>query len=106
MVLSKTSAGVNAPFSSDLVTGTSFHVLKLPKATIDPAAIAAQAAEEARKQERAAFGTYGEGAGKMTYLVKKGGTFKGYEKVTETVGALSREDMLERRAKHKSDKFC
>lgn len=98
----------SAPFSTDLVSGAAFHILKLPKAAVDPATLAAQAAEKARQEEQAAFGKYaGEGGTKLTYLAKKEGVHKGYKMVTETVAKpLTREEMLDMRAKHKSDKFC
>ena len=104
MVLSRVSAGVNAPFSSDVVEAAPFHVLKLPRAAADPAAAAAAAAA-ARQEGAAAFGTYAgdSAAGTMTYLVKTGGSYK---KLTAAAGGMTREQMLDARTKHKSDKYA
>lgn len=42
----------SSPFSTDLVTGTPYHVLKLPKAAADPVALAVRAACVARRCRR------------------------------------------------------
>lgn len=63
---------------------------------------------KAHKMEEAAFGTYAsEGGTKLTYRVKSSTAFGGYKIVTETTSsAMSREQLLEMRAKKKSDRFC
>ena len=104
MVLSDRSAGINAPFSLDLVAATPFFVLKLPRAAEDPAAVAAAAAAKRRVDEAAAFGTYAsDGGTKATYKVKAG---LSYKIKTETVagGGATREALLDLRTKHKGDK--
>jgi hypothetical protein len=106
MVLSDSSAGINAPFSSDLVSGTQFYVLKLPKATDDPETLREQERQRKLQEERGAFGTYASEGGKtLTYRVKTGSG--GYKIVTEQLNEeKSREALLDMRAKKKSDKFC
>ena len=106
MVLSDASVGINAPFSSDLVSGTPFYVLKLPRVAEDPAVAAAAAAAKMRTDEAAAFGRYAsEGGTKAKYLVKSG---HGYKIKTETVagGGATREGLLDLRVKNKSDKYA
>lgn len=61
------------------------------------------------EEEKRAFGTYaGEGGRVLTYRVKKAGSFGGYSIVSERVngGSMSREELLERRCKSKSDRHC
>jgi hypothetical protein len=65
-----------------------------------------QAVFKRNKAEEAAFGTYAsQGGSKFTYRVKKESAFGGYKIVTEsTDGALSREELLDKRTKKKSDR--
>ena len=64
------------------------------------------------EDEKLAFGTYAgateDGSQVMTYRVRKAGAFGGYKIVTERVGgsSMSREALLNARAKKKADRFC
>jgi hypothetical protein len=62
--------------------------------------------EKRDKNEESAFGTYAsKGGSQFTYRVKKDGAFGGYKIVTESTNAnLSREELLEKRTKKKSDR--
>lgn len=63
-------------------------------------------APKAQNSEEAAFGTYAsQGGEKFVYRVKKKGSFGGYKIISEdTGGVLSREELLEKRSKKKSDR--
>lgn len=82
MVLSNVSIGISSPFSSDLITSSSFRYIKAPK---DPnAPVADTRPKGSAYSEEAAFGTYASAGGeKFTYRVKKTGSFGGYQIVTE-----------------------
>ena len=103
MVLGKGSLNIAAPFSCDITSPTAFLVHK--KAP-DLEALRAAKREERKKQRQ----TEAEGE-TLTYQKLKGGqgagTWKTLQTVTEKVGpGVSREDMLQRRSKEKSDRFC
>ena len=100
MVLGKNSLGVNAPFSCDLTSATPFMVVKKK-----PDFAALRAARRA-KQKSAKEAV--EGSKTVTYkkVIASSGTFKKWETVTETGVSMSREDMLNVRAKHKTDRHC
>ena len=97
----------SAPFSADLVTANAYFILRLPKREADPAALqaAADALRHAEELKTGIFAT--DGGTKLTYRIKHG---LGYKTVTEVVGsshgAKSREEILDLRAKKKSDKYC
>ena len=102
MVLGKTSANLDAPFSCDITVPTPFMLLKR---TPDLAALKAARAEERKRQRR-----LDEESSTVTYkTLKPGGssTWKVWQTVTEKVASgTTREDMLRRREKEKSDKHC
>jgi hypothetical protein len=101
MVLGKSSLNLEAPFSCDVTSPTSFMVLK--KAP-DLEALRAARAEEKRRRKKAE-----EDSSTVTYKVLKAGsgTWKTWQTVTEKVSAgTSREDMLQRRSKEKADRHC
>ena len=101
MVLGATSVNVEAPFTCDLTAPTSFmYVRRAP----DIDAIRAARAEERKKAKRAV-----EEAQEVTYKVLKAdaGPWKVWKTVTEKVeGGVTREEMLDRRAREKGDKHC
>lgn len=107
-VLSDKSAAINAPFTNDLSVATAFHVLKLPKQRIDPAVAAANAEAQSRKAEQDAFGEFSSHGGtQYTYRVRQAGVHGGYKTITEKLDKpVSREELLDKRAKLKGDKFC
>ena len=83
-----------------------FRYIKAPK---DPEDLVEKQRKEEEKQfksEEAAFGTYAsKGGTQFTYRVKKDGAFGGYKIMTEsTNSSLSREELLEKRTKKKSDR--
>lgn len=93
----------SAPFSADLVTGLDFFVLRLPARVADPAALqaAADALRHAEELKTGVFAT--DGGTKLTYRVTHGHSYK---TVSETVGGMTREEILDLRSKKKSDKYC
>lgn len=108
MVVVHVAPPCSAPFSADLVTGAAYYILRLPQEAEHPEAAAERDAKKRRDEERAAFGTYASDGGKtFTYRVKKEGAYGGYKIVTEHLdGGRTREDLLEMRAKKKSDRYC
>lgn len=108
MVLSNTSIGISSAFSTDLISTSAFRFIKAPKDEVGEEELARQQTSKAHKAEQAAFGTYAsEGGTRFNYRVKKGGAFGGYHIVSEsTAEALTREDLLDKRTKKKSDRFC
>lgn len=105
MVLSNVSIGISSPFSSDLISSTSFRYIKAPK---DPNAVVEKNPKGSAFSEEAAFGTYASGGGeKITYRVKKQSAFGGYQIVTESANTkMSRQDLLDVRSKKKADRMC
>ena len=102
MVLGKTSMNLEAPFSCDVTTPTSFMLLKRAP---DVAALKAARGEAKKKQRKLE-----DEESYVTYKVNKPGTssaYKVWQTVTEKVASgTTREDMLQRRAAEKSDKHC
>ena len=100
MVLGKNSLGVNAPFSCDLTSATPFMVVK-KKPDFEALRAARRAKQKSAKEAV-------EGSKTVTYkrVIASSGTFKKWETVTETGVSMSREDMLNVRAKHKTDRHC
>uniref|UniRef100_K3WD82 Uncharacterized protein n=1 Tax=Globisporangium ultimum (strain ATCC 200006 / CBS 805.95 / DAOM BR144) TaxID=431595 RepID=K3WD82_GLOUD len=110
MVLSDISAAISSPFSSDLVSSTSFHYIKAP-----PEEHSTEQEEKKKKSKHAAdeaiaFGTYAggtEAGSQYTYRVKKSGAYGGYAIVKEDASVnRSREDLLDLRSKKKGDRHC
>lgn len=112
MVVSDTSAGLNAPFSPTLAStlaaaeGTEYYVLRLPRAIVSPEAAAAAASALRAAEEASAYGRYGAADGRtFVYREKKSqGTYAIKSVTLDT--AHSREQMLDLRAKVKGDKHC
>lgn len=114
MCLSDSSCAISSAFSSDLKTSTAFSFVRKPKDEHKEREEArSKQKEEWMETERTAFGLYGSGSGnggtggnnvliyrKKTetgsYVIKK-------EKLNEEV---SRGDLLNMRAKKKSDRYC
>jgi hypothetical protein len=81
MVLSNVSIGISSPFSSDLITSSTFRYIKSPK---DPNAVVDVRPKGSAYSEESAFGTYASAGGdKFTYRVRKKGSFGGYQIITE-----------------------
>merc|ERR1719446_735463 len=92
MVLGKTSLNLEAPFTCDLTSPSSFMVIKKEP---DLESLKAAKAEERKRAKRME-----EEAHEVTYKVVKAGsgTWKSWETVTEkVVGGMSREEMLQKR---------
>ena len=101
MVLGKTSLNLEAPFSCDVTSPTSYLVLKR--------APDLEALKAARATERRRMKQLEEESSSVTYKVQKknSGPWKTWTVVTEKVDAgTTREDMLRRRAKEKHDRHC
>ena len=100
MVLGKTSLNLNAPFTCDLTSAAPFMVVKKKP---DLEALRASSREKQKRAKEAADETK-----TVSYkvVVAGSGTFKKWETVTETGSAMSREQMLNMRAKHKTDRHA
>lgn len=113
MVLSNISMGISSSFSTDLISTTAFKYIKAPRDDSKEREAAALAVQKRHKGEEDAFGTYASRGGEqLVYREKKsggsgGGSFGGYKIVKQTLdGSASREQLLDMRAKKKSDRFC
>jgi hypothetical protein len=107
MVLSNVSMGLNSAFTSDLATPVPYHVLKLPKAIVTPEMAAAAASKSKVDEEKSAYGRYGADASGKTFTYRErlsGGSYRVRSVATER--SMTREELLDMRAKVKSDKFC
>lgn len=102
MVLGKTSLNLEAPFSCDVVAPSVFMIIRR--------APDKEALRAARKAERKQAKAEADEARYVTYKKYKEGTnstWKSWTTVTERVEkGTTREDMLQRRASEKSDRFC
>eukprot|EP00981_Chlorochromonas_danica_P002891 scaffold583_cov244-Ochromonas_danica.AAC.1 len=108
MVLSNVSISISSPFSTDLISSTTFRYIKAPKDEVGEEEKTRQEVSRQHKTEESAFGTYAsEGGTKFNYRVKKGGAFGGYKIISEsTNNSMSREELLNMRSKKKSDRFA
>jgi len=108
MVLSDVSIGVSSGFSSDLISTASFKYIKAPKDEEAEDAAQQKGKKRANDAEAEAFGTYAsDGGQRFTYRERKPGAYGGYRIVNESTGTrLSREALLDKRAKKKADRFC
>uniref|UniRef100_A0A7S4MEV0 Uncharacterized protein n=1 Tax=Odontella aurita TaxID=265563 RepID=A0A7S4MEV0_9STRA len=113
MVLSGISGAVSTPFTSDLKSPTQFRFIRKPRdhqrEKNERERIAALDREEGEKQ---AFGTYGSSAAArksgVTEMVYRERTEHGSYRIRreEINGEASRSDLLNKRSKKKSDKYC
>ena len=114
MVLSNISIGISSPFSTDLISTTSFKYIKAPKDQDGRTEEEQQRDErenlkrKSDKIEEHAYGTYASAGGeKAVYRVKKPGAHGGYTIVTDAQSkSLSREELLTLRSKKKADRHC
>ncbi len=107
MVVGDASAGVGSAFSADLGAPTAFHVLRLPRAVKSAEEERADLAKRRADDERGATGRYGSGADGRSYTFREhtaGGTYR--VRTVALDGEKSREELLDMRAKLKTDKFC
>lgn len=135
MIVSDKGMSISSPFSTDLISTTSFRYIHPPSNDAveeNPEERKRRKAEDDTKQVRdatalpcsacawrhvyvlrvrhpciiQAFGTYGSSS-KVVYRVKKGGAYGGYKIVTEDAeGDLSRTELLEKRMQFKSDRHA
>ena len=100
MVLGRTSLNVQGPFTCDLTSPTAFMFVR--KA---PDVEALRAARDARKRQERRLA---EESSSVTYkvVVPGSGTWKKWKTVTETGGERTREEMLDMRAKNKTDRHA
>lgn len=105
MILSNTSAAISTPFSSD-VHSAAFNYIAKPRDLARERALKKQRGEEEKaEEERMAFGTYGNEGGQLVYREKT--EHGGYRIRTERIDTnADRSDLLNQRAKRKSDKYC
>lgn len=112
MILSDESLALSSGFSTDLISQTSYHVLKRPprsKSEIEKDIAAAQSKtlKERAETHAQAYGTYGGGAGQtVTYRERLSGAHGSYRIVTAKVEpGMSRSDLLNLRCKKKGDRM-
>ena len=113
MILSDESLALSSGFSTDLISHTTFHVLKRPppsKSEIAAAQAALQnkSAQDRHSEHAHAYGTYGGGGGQtVTYRERIPGAHGSYRIVTQKVDSgMSRSELLNLRAKKKGDRMC
>lgn len=103
------------PFSSDLISNTSFEYVKKPKEKIDPKKIQEDEKDKKIREEREALGLlagdlyfiYINRGETFTYRVKKPGAYGGWKIITEkTKRKMTREELLNERCKKKADRHC
>ena len=112
MILSDESLALSSGFSTDLISQTTYHVLKRPppsKAEIEKDIAAAQSktTQDRAETHAQAYGTYGGGAGQtVTYRERLSGAHGSYRIVTAKVEpGMSRSDLLNLRCKKKGDRM-
>uniref|UniRef100_A0A7S1XT62 Uncharacterized protein n=1 Tax=Phaeomonas parva TaxID=124430 RepID=A0A7S1XT62_9STRA len=109
MLLSDMSCAIDAPFSSDLLSSTSFRYIRMPKQEEETEETrAAKKRRNDAEEEGSALGTYAGNLGTtVTKRVKKAGAYGGYKIITESSDReLTRSEMLEVRSKAKGDRHC
>ncbi|CAM9762461.1 unnamed protein product [Discosporangium mesarthrocarpum] len=106
MVLSNVSISVSSPFSSDLISTTSFRYIKAPREEETEESKAEAEKKRKLNEESTAFGTYAGGAG--TKLVYRERTAMGNYRIVEvdTEGGKTREELLDMRTTKKADRHC
>ncbi len=85
-----------------------FRYIKAPKDEIDEAQQQQLATQKRHRAEQEAFGIYASAGGsQFTYRVRKAGAHGGYTIMTEkTEKEMTREELLDMRAKKKADRHC
>jgi hypothetical protein len=106
MRLSDTSAAISTAFSSDLKLPTSFSFIEKPR-DFRSEQMSAKKKEAMTKEEieRHAFGTYGGGAELVYRERTEHGSYR-IKKEELPIQSLNRSELLEKRAKKTSDKYC
>ncbi|KAK8805230.1 hypothetical protein WA588_000170 [Blastocystis sp. NMH] len=108
MIVSDTSLSLSSPFSKDFASLIPFEYVKKQEEEISPEEKQAQEKKERDAQENQAFGIYqGAGGTQFTYKTKLQSAYGGWKTITKkTKRVLTREEMLDMRVKHKSDRYC
>eukprot|EP01031_Cornospumella_fuschlensis_P029331 gene29331-35407_t len=108
MVLSNVSIGISSAFSTDLISTTPFRYIKAPKDELSQEEQARKEVQRQHQAEQQAFGTYASAGGtQFNYRVKKDGAYGGYKIISESTNSeMTREELLQMRAKKKSDRHC
>lgn len=106
MVVSDTAAGISAPFPHGLAEPTRFRVLRIrPVGQAAGSSNGAAGASAASAAADTSFaGEYSAASGTLTWREKVGGSYR--ERSQGAAAGMSREAMLEFRAKKKHDKHC
>ncbi len=109
MVLSPISISLSSAFSNDLKTPTAFTFINKPRDTQkEHAKMAQMAKEEQEAIESQAMGTYrGNARGEVVYREKtEHGGYRIRREKVDGGGDMDRSDLLNVRAKKKSDRYC
>lgn len=105
-VAADVSLSLSAPFSSNITQPSHFVVMKKPSRA--STATSAAAGFAVTKAHATATGStqLQPGARTITLRVRDGAGYKYVTEVVDASKAMSNEDLLDMRAKRKSDKFC
>lgn len=105
MVLSDVSAALSTPFSVDVRVPTEFKYIQKPRNVAKERADSVKKIKVTKEEEeRSAFGLYGTGTEFVYRETTEHGSYRiRREKID---GKVTRGDLLERRTKKKSDKYC
>eukprot|EP01029_Cantina_marsupialis_P017258 TRINITY_DN386_c1_g1_i1.p1 TRINITY_DN386_c1_g1~~TRINITY_DN386_c1_g1_i1.p1 ORF type:complete len:202 (+),score=65.75 TRINITY_DN386_c1_g1_i1:67-672(+) len=105
-VLSNVSISLSTPFSTDVITRSSFHYFKKPKEKLSKEEKTKRRKSEKKKHNTEAFGTYSD-VDTVTFRVKSKSAYGGYTIVKQkTGGELTRSELLEKRVGMKADRHC
>mmetsp|Transcript_34675 Transcript_34675/g.75891 ORF Transcript_34675/g.75891 Transcript_34675/m.75891 type:complete len:231 (-) Transcript_34675:300-992(-) len=105
MVLSDVSAALSTPFSCDVKIPVEFRYIQKPRNVVKERADAAKKVKVTKEEEeRSAFGLYGTGTEFVYRETTEHGSYR--IKREKVDGNVTRGDLLERRTKKKSDKYC
>ena len=105
MVVSDVSAALSTPFSVDVKIPAEFKYIQKPRNVAKERADAAKKIKVTKEEEeRSAFGLYGTGTEFVYRETTEHGSYR--IKREKIDGNVTRGDLLERRTKKKSDKYC
>lgn len=108
MILSNTSASISTPFSQDLKSPTQYSFISKPRNYEEEARVRLKKQKELTEEtERCAFGTYKSTVGNKELVYREKTVNGGYRIRKETLhDDVTRGDLLNLRAKKKSDRYC
>ena len=108
MILSNTSASISTPFSQDLKILTQYSFISKPRNYEEEARVRLKKEKELKEEtQRCAFGTYKSSVGNKELVYREKTEHGGYRIRKEILNTdVTRADLLDLRAKKKSDRYC